>query len=94
MNPNDILINPVVSEKTTDLMGKNKYVFRVPMKANKVMVSNAVKEIFGVQPDKVNMIIMRGKTRRIRYQTGRRSAWKKAIITLKPGEKIEIFDAK
>jgi len=94
MNPNDVIISPVISEKTTDLMGKNKYVFRVTMRANKSMVSSAIKSIFGVQPERINMSIMRGKTRRIRYQFGRKPAWKKAIVTLKAGEKIEIFDAK
>ncbi|MBN1531956.1 MAG: 50S ribosomal protein L23 [Spirochaetes bacterium] len=94
MNPNDVIVKPVISEKTTDLMSKNKYVFRVPMKANKKMVSAAVKAIFGVQPERVNMIVVRGKTRRIRFQVGRRAAWKKAIVTLKAGEKIEIFESK
>ncbi len=94
MNSNDVLISPVISEKTTDMMGKNKYVFRVPLRANKRMVFSAVNEIFGVKPESVNMIVMRGKARRIRYQTGRRAAWKKAIVTLRAGEKIEIFEAK
>ena len=86
--------SPVISEKTTDLMGKNKYVFRVPMKANKTMISAAVKSIFGMQPESVNVVVMRGKTRRVRYQVGRKPAWKKAIVTLKAGDKIEIFETK
>lgn len=94
MNSNDVILRPVISEKSTELMGNNKYVFRVPMKANKKMVQHAIKEIFGVTPDKVNLLRVRGKARRIRYQTGRRSAWKKAIVTLRPGDKIEIFEAK
>jgi large subunit ribosomal protein L23 len=93
MNANDIILKPVISEKTTELMGINKYVFRVSMKANKLMVAHAIKQLFGVDPEKVNVLTVRGKDRRLRYRTGKRSAWKKAIITLKPGQKIELFDA-
>jgi large subunit ribosomal protein L23 len=93
MNANDIILKPVISEKTTELMGINKYVFRVSMSANKLMVARAVKDLFGVQPEKVNVLTVRGKNRRLRFRTGKRSAWKKAIITLKPGEKIELFEA-
>jgi large subunit ribosomal protein L23 len=94
MNANDVILKPVISEKTTALMGINKYVFRVSMKANKLMVTRAVKELFGVQPEKVNVMTVRGKDRRLRFRTGKRSAWKKAIVTLKAGEKIELFEAK
>ena len=93
MNANDILIKPVISEKTTELSEMNKYVFQIPMKANKLMVKQAVKELFGVQPDKINIIRVRGKRRRIRYQFGNTAAWKKAIVTLKDGDKIDIFEA-
>jgi large subunit ribosomal protein L23 len=93
MNANDIILKPVISEKTTELMGINKYVFRVSMKANKLMVAHAIKQLFGVDPEKVNVLTVRGKDRRLRYRTGKRSAWKKAIITLKPGQKIELFEA-
>jgi large subunit ribosomal protein L23 len=93
MNANDVILKPVISEKTTELMGINKYVFRVSMSANKLMVARAVKDLFGVQPEKVNVLTVRGKNRRLRFRTGKRSAWKKAIITLKPGEKIELFEA-
>ncbi len=94
MNSNDIIIRPVISEKTTDLAGINKYVFRVSMKANKLMVAHAIRELFGVKPEKINIMNVRGKNRRLRYRTGKRSAWKKAVVTLKPGEKIELFEAK
>ncbi|MBN1495229.1 MAG: 50S ribosomal protein L23 [Spirochaetes bacterium] len=93
MNSNDIILKPVISEKTTELMGINKYVFRVSMKANKLMVYHAIKDLFGVVPVKINVLTVRGKDRRLRFRTGKRSAWKKAIVTLKPGEKIELFEA-
>ncbi len=93
MNSEKVLIRPVVSEKTTALMDENKYVFRVPLKANKLMVRQAIKDIFGVQPEQVNTMIVRGKNRRLRYKVGKRSAWKKAIVTLKAGDKIDVFEA-
>ena len=65
MNSNDIIIRPIISEKTTELMELNKYVFEVPMKANKVMVKQAIKELFGVTPEKINIIRVRGKIRRL-----------------------------
>ncbi len=94
MNPNDILLQPVISEKTTELAGMNKYVFRVAVNANKQTVANAVTKIFGVKPEKVNIMMVRGRYRRLRFKGGKRSAWKKAIVSLKPGEKIELFEAK
>ena len=92
MNYNDVIIKPVLSEKSTDLAEKNKYVFQVSMRANKHLVKKAVKELFNVTPEKVNIIRMRGKRKRVRYQYGITPAWKKAIITLREGEKIELFE--
>ncbi len=92
MNANDIIIRPVISEKSTELMENRKYVFRVSRDANKLMVASALKELFNVTPEKVNIINMRGKNRRLRFKTGKRAAWKKAIVTLSIGDKIEIFD--
>jgi len=94
MDLNDIIIRPVISEKTTALMEFNKYVFRVAFRANKIMVQQAFKSVFGVEPEKINIMIVRGKNRRIRYQTGKRTAWKKAIVTLKKGDKIDVFEGK
>jgi large subunit ribosomal protein L23 len=92
MNYNDVIIKPVLSEKSTDLAEQNKYVFQVSMRANKHLVKKAVKELFNVTPEKVNIIRMRGKRKRVRYQYGITPAWKKAIITLREGEKIELFE--
>lgn len=94
MNANDIIIRPVISEKTTGMMEQNKYVFRVTMKANKLTVKQAIKHLFNVQPTDVQMMVVRGKKKRFRFQQfGQRAAWKKAIVTLKAGDKIEIFEA-
>ena len=92
MNANDIIIRPVISEKSTELMENRKYVFQVSRDANKLMIARAMKELFNVTPEKVNVINMRGKNRRLRYKMGKRAAWKKAIVTLSLGDKIEIFD--
>jgi len=93
MNANDVIVRPVISEKSTELMELNKYVFQIPIKANKLMVAQAVKELFGVKPVKINIVRVRGKRKRVRYQFGNTAAWKKAIVTLKEGEKIDVFEA-
>ena len=92
MNPNDIIIKPIISEKSTGLMEKQKYVFKVAKDANKLTIMQALKELFNVTPEKINIINVRGKNRRLRYKVGKRAAWKKAIVTLSVGDKIEIFD--
>jgi large subunit ribosomal protein L23 len=92
MNPNDIIIKPIITEKSTDLSEQNKYVFKVAKDANKLIIMQALKELFGVTPEKVNIINVRGKNRRLRYRVGKRSAWKKAIVKLRAGDKIEIFE--
>ena len=92
MNSNDIIIRPVISEKTTSLMEDQKYVFQVARDANKLTVKKALKELFNVTPVKINIVNVRGKNRRLRYRIGKRSAWKKAIVTLSAGDKIEIFE--
>ena len=93
MNSNDIIVRPIVSEKTSEMMENNKFVFKVSRKANKQLVKKAIKDLFGVTVEKVNIINVRGKKKRVRADFGRTSAWKKAIVTLSPNDKIEIFDA-
>jgi large subunit ribosomal protein L23 len=92
MNSNDIIIRPIISEKTTELMEQQKYVFQVARDANKLTVKQALKDLFNVTPEKVNILNVRGKNRRLRYRVGKRAAWKKAIVTLSAGDKIEIFE--
>ena len=94
MNHNDIIIRPVLSEKSTDLAQANKYVFRVPRKASKHMIGKAIKEIFNVTPVKINVMKVRGRRKRVRYQYGFTTSWKKAIVTLNQSEKIELFENK
>ncbi len=93
MDYNDIIIRPVVSEKTTALRtDQNKYVFRVQKNANKNIVRKAIKEIFNVTPVKINFLTVRGKSKRVRYKYGYTSSWKKAIVTINKNEKIELFE--
>jgi large subunit ribosomal protein L23 len=92
MDARDILIRPIVSEKSTDLLQDNKYTFLIPIKANKVQVRQAVEQIFKVKVQSVNTIRMIGKTKRMGKFVGKRSDYKKAIVTLVPGNQIEIFE--
>jgi len=94
MNVNQVLIKPVITEKATIISEQNKYVFEVAQKANKDMIFKAIKAIYNVEPVKVNIVNVRGKERRLRLGTGYTAAWKKAIVTLKDGDKIELFETK
>lgn len=91
-NPHDVIIKPVISEKTTDLMAANKYTFIVEKKANKVEIANAVEKIFKVTVENVNTLKARGKKRRMGRFLGKTPDRKKAIVTLKEGDKIEIIE--
>lgn len=90
----EVIRRPVVSEKSTELQDDaNKYVFEVAKRANKIQITEAVELIFDVKVAKVNtMIVPPKRGRRGRKWYMRTKAWKKAIITLAPGEKIELFD--
>lgn len=89
----DIIIKPLISEKSTALMGELKYAFRVAPQANKVDIKKAVEELFKVKVKDVNTIRVTGKIKRMGAHSGRRPNWKKAIITLTEDSKpIEIFE--
>ena len=89
MQLHDVLIRPVITEKSTMLMEEGKYTFRVPLTANKVQIRQAVEKIFNVKVEKVATIRVLGKTKRMGRTQGKRSDYKKAIVTLKAGESIE-----
>lgn len=93
MEARDILIKPIITEKTTALMEERKYTFRVPLAATKVEIHQAVEQIFKVKVQAVNTMRYEGKMKRLGRTQGRRSDWKKAVVTLKPGETIELFEA-
>ena len=88
----DILIAPVVTEKSNEQRGARKYAFRVDARANKLQITEAVRATFGVHPVKCNIITVARKPKRLRFRAGHRSGWKKAIVTLAPGETIQIFE--
>lgn len=88
----EIIIKPIVSEKSYSQIEKGKYTFAVHPDAEKVEIGRAVEELFNVTVTKVNTMIMKGKPRRRGYTRGKTSNWKKAIVTLKEGQKIEIFE--
>ena len=93
MRTDQIILRPVMTEKSTMIRNKyNKYTFIVHKNANKISVQDAIKNLFDVTPIKVNIINVRGKKRRVRYKLGYTSSYKKAIITLKQGERIGIFE--
>ena len=92
MEARDILIRPIVTEKSTALMEQGKYTFRVPLAATKIQIRQAVEQIFKVKVQAVNTRRYEGKLKRMGRTQGRRSDWKKAVVTLKPGEAIELFE--
>ncbi len=91
MNPHQIILRPVISEKTVFQQSKlNQYTFVVNKDANKVQIAEAVESLFKVKVERVNTINSRGKDRRMRSRiTGNESDWKKAIVKLADGQKIE-----
>jgi large subunit ribosomal protein L23 len=91
MHAHDIIIRPVVSEKSYDLMEQNRYTFEVDKRAKKEQIASAVEEVFGVTVLKVNTMNVAGKPRRLRYNKGLSRSWKKAIVTLKQGDTIDLF---
>lgn len=92
MSPYDVILRPIVTEASTDAMELNKYTFEVDRRANKVEVRRAVEEIFKVHVTKVNTLWTRGKVRRRGTSVGKTPDRKKAIVTLAPGETIELFE--
>lgn len=93
MEARDILIRPMITEHTTDLMAEGKYVFIVDKRANKIQVAQAVTEIFDVKVEKVNTVNVKGKVKRRGRIVGKRNDYKKAIVKLAEGETIEFFSA-
>lgn len=89
-DPRDVLIAPVVSEKSYSLLDEGKYTFIVDPAANKTEIKIAVERIFGVKVDSVHTLNRKGKARRTRFGTGRRKDTKRAIVTLREGT-IDIF---
>jgi large subunit ribosomal protein L23 len=88
----EIIIRPIISERTMGLVEENKYAFYVDKRANKVEIKKAVEELFEVSVEAVNTANITGKNKRMGKTSGRTPDRKKAIVTLKPGSKIELFE--
>ncbi len=88
----EVLRNPLVTEKNTSLQSQGKYAFKVDSDANKVQIKQAVEKAFKVTVTSVNIMTVRGKEKRVGRKQVAGSPWKKAIVTLKPGDKIQIFE--
>jgi large subunit ribosomal protein L23 len=94
-DPRDIIIEPIVSEKSYALIDQNVYTFRVHPDASKPEIHDAVQSIFHVRVEKVNTLNRKGKTQRIRRsnKVGRRPDTKRALVTLRPGDRIDLFES-
>lgn len=91
-NPRDIIKKPVITEKSMELVEENKYTFIVDMGSNKIEIRQAVEELFNVKVDKVRTMRVKGKLKRVRNRWGKTPDRKKAIVTLKEGQKIQLFE--
>ena len=90
----DVIIRPIVSEKSYAGLDRNTYTFLVDPDSNKTEIKEAIQQIWNVRVTNVNTVKRKGKVKRTRLGTGKRPDQKRAIVTLTPGDRIEIFDAK
>lgn len=90
-DPRSIIIRPIISEHSYDVMDNNVYTFEVAPDANKIEIKNAVQQIFDVTVKKVNTLNVKPKPKRLRYKSGYTRSWKKAMVTLADGDTIELF---
>ena len=93
MNAYDIIIAPIISEKSMSMLADQKYTFKVNAKANKIEIKKAIEEIFKVEVDKVTTLNVIGKNKRVGVHEGKKSDWKKAIVKLKGTKTIEFFES-
>ncbi len=92
MTPHQVILRPVVTEKTTDLgADHNQYVFEVAKAANKIEIKNAVEMVFGVRVSGVRTSVVRGDLKRVGAHWGHKRSWKKAIVTLHPEDSIDLY---
>jgi large subunit ribosomal protein L23 len=92
-NIHEVIVRPVITEKSTEQLDRNHaYTFVVDKSANKFEIAQAVETLFNVKVDSVRTMQYRGKERRVGRHVGRRAAWKKAVVKLREGDTIEIFE--
>jgi large subunit ribosomal protein L23 len=92
IHPYTVLVRPLITEKGTVLSSMSKYPFEVRDDANKLQIKHAVELAFNVRVQSVNTMKMHGKLRRVGRNTGKTKDWKKAVVTLEPGQTIELFE--
>lgn len=90
-DPRDIIIRPVISEHSFDMMGDNTYTFEVAKDSNKIEIAQAVEALFDVKVVKVNTANVKAKPKRVRWIKGSTRTWKKAMVTIQEGQTIELF---
>ena len=94
MDAREVVVRPIVSERSYKLIEHNRYTFEVDKRARKPEIASAVEEIFKVTVVNVNTMNVPGKGRRVRFAKGMTPSWKKAIVTLKEGDKIAVFEGR
>jgi large subunit ribosomal protein L23 len=92
VNARQVILRPVISEKSYALLAANKYTFRVHERANKTQVRQAIEDIFGVRVQDVRTLWVKPKAKRRGFSTGYRRRWKKAVVTLHPEDSIQLFE--
>jgi large subunit ribosomal protein L23 len=92
MDSRTVIVRPVISEKSYALIAEGKYTFRVHQRANKTQIAKAVEDVFGVGVSEVRTAQVRAKPKRRGLHSGSTRSWKKAVVQLAPGERIELFE--
>jgi large subunit ribosomal protein L23 len=92
LHPNEVLLAPVVSEKSYSLITDGKYTFKVHQDAHKTQIRQAVEQLFDVKVERVNIVKVQSKPKRRGLSRGRRPGWKKAVVQLREGQTIDIFE--
>ena len=93
LHPNEVLLAPIVSEKSYSLIDDNKYSFRIHQDAHKTQVRQAVEALFDVKVERVNIVKVQPKPKRRGLIRGVRPGWKKAVVKLQPGQTIDVFQS-
>lgn len=93
MTYENILVAPVLTEKTNSMREEGKYVFKVAQYATKTQVKEAVRRLFNVHPVSCTIVVVGGKPKRVRQKAGYTSTWKKAVVRLEKDEKIDLFES-
>jgi len=88
----DIIVRPVITEKSSRLMEKNQYTFEVHPRANKIQIRSAIQELFKVKVEKVHTIKVHSKPKRMGMYIGKSRSWKKAIVSVQQGQRIDFFE--